>query len=916
MAQLDPTDLAKILKTVLPAAQATQQTIQNITSEINKTLTLTANANQRLIKSLSYSDELVEEMAENFDKIKNSVNGTKLGELVLDRKTMDDFADKFGDVQNEIRTTYRFVKKYYDELDKAQKSYDANQTDATTKALARAKLIYQESSKNLNILIKQAELIQDQADAYVDLKQKAKQFNDELESKAGFDSFKSALGIYGKIPIVARSLENMSRNQKMIFGYSYKYISMFYSAFDEVQNAFIKTVKTLGLLKNEAQVINKFITDTTVDFVKYGVTAEEVAATVGSMVETFGSLSLFNENVARDITLISKQLGVGNKELTEGVMALSSFGKIDMVKATKVVYFASALSKAAGVPLAKVMEDVAKAGDKARGLIRGGAEELIKASVYARRLGTDLEKVADVGRKMLDFQESITDEIEASVVLGSNISFQKARELFYTGKIQEGYDEIFKVVKSIGDFNKLDIFQKELIAKATGLSLTDLQKQSQIREDLAEIERNGTEQAKKMVQEYKRLNVAGEGLVKNTIEEREARVRNIINLKETEEITARIKDLFMGIGKIALPIIEGFLKGINFILSAFDGTVGKIIFGLGAIVLTISSIIKSAQIFKALSMNLKGLYSSIKGVSTTVTAQMTAQAAATQAATAAEVELAAARRAAGLTGLAGLTGGLAATEILALGGAVLFVAGAFVLLALGLKQFKDINLEDVGLGLLSLAGLIAITAAAIDASSEITIPAAGVIALLGLAVAVLAASLLMAGNGVKAFGEGLKFAVDALKDFGQNVGFLDSIKLASVFAAINSSISGFDLTRLQSIVTAMQSLAAALNNISAFKGFPQLTLPTNVINTTNTPGVLTNTPTLTPTPTTNVPASTNTVTENSAGIIDAVRQGIKEGMNNISLNVYLDSQRMLTGLSKNAGFGLDTGGVAMQSSPR
>ena len=49
-------------------------------------------------------------------------------------------------------------------------------------------------------------------------------------------------------------------------------------------------------------------------------------------------------------------------------------------------------------------------------------------------------------------------------------------------------------------------------------------------------------------------------------------------------------------------------------------------------------------------------------------------------------------------------------------------------------------------------------------------------------------------------------------------------------------------------------------------------------------------------------------------MIDAVRQGIKEGMKDISLNVIVDGQKMITGISKNVGFRSDTGGVAMQTS--
>jgi len=417
MAQLDPQDLAKILRNALPAAQATQQAIQNIASEINKALTASENATQRIMKSLSYSEELVQNMAKNFDKIKNAVNGTKLGAEVLDRKIMDDFVDRFDDAKGKIKSQNKFVQQMYDKLIQKENVYYRLRTAASQKEFENYKRSYAYASNLLKMRIQEAEMIQNEADAYQDLNQKQKIFNKALESRSGFDSFESSLGIFGKIPTVARSLEQLSLRTKIIIGSIFTIFKTAYDALDEIQTALLKTVKSLGVFKDDFESINTFITDTTIDFAKFGVTAEDASVTIGSMVESFGSFTLFNEKAAKDMTLISKQLGVGNKELVDGVMTLMSFGKIDMVEATKVVYFASALSKAAGVPLAKVMDDVAKAGDKARGMIKGGAEQLVKAAVYARRLGTDLEKVAEIGRKMLDFQESITDEIEESVLI-------------------------------------------------------------------------------------------------------------------------------------------------------------------------------------------------------------------------------------------------------------------------------------------------------------------------------------------------------------------------------------------------------------------------------------------------------------------------------------------------------------------
>lgn len=918
MAQLDPQDLAKILRQALPNAQATQQAIQNIASEINKSLTATANATQRLIKSLSFSDDLVKNMADNFDKIKNSVNGTRLGELVLDRKIMDDFTNTFDSIQEKIKKEQENVQKLYNITNKLQQKYNVSQTAADAALLARAQNLYESRSKALKQLIQEAELVQDQADAYVDLKQKQKIFNQALEQKSGFNAFESSLGIFGKIPTVARGLEQMSLRAKMTIGLIYSVFQTVYDTFDQTQTAFIKTIKSFGLLKDEAETLNTFIKNTTVNLAKYGVTAEDAAATITNMADAFGSLTLFSEKTGEDITLMSKQLGVSNKELTDSLMTLMSFGKIDMVKATKVVYFASALSKAAGVPLPKVMEDVAKAGDKARGMIKGGAEELIKAAVYARRLGTDLEKVADIGRKLLDFQESITDEIEASVLLGSNVSLQRARELFYIGKIQEAYDEIFNVVKSIGDFNKLDIFQKEAIAKMTGMSLTDLQKQMQIREDLAQLEISGSDEAKKMVQEYKKLTGQSGATLENTAAAREQRVKDIINLKETEEIMARIKGLILETAKLLFPLIEGILKGVNAVLKFAQDKAGGGVLGT---ILGVAGIYGFIKLMKIAISSIKSFKKSLGGVTPPTLPNVPGG-----------TKESFFKR---------LFGGMNLKEAGAAAILLIALAAAFKIIVPELEKFKNIGWDDLAKAGLVLGGLIAalnITArglatlgpslgtgltslvVGLAAAGAAAIPLAPELAAIGLVLGVLTGlfvgvgygvkligdGFLSAGQGVNLFGDGLLKAVAALITYSKEVSTFTALNLAGVFVSLKSAINDFPLNDLQKIVVQFSILATSLESIAKFKYLP-------IIDTTNVTGTLQPTPTIPQTVNTATQA-TNVTTEKPTAMIDAVKQGIREGMSNVSFNVYLDGQKMITGISKNVGYKLDSGGVAFQPS--
>lgn len=95
------------------------------------------------------------------------------------------------------------------------------------------------------------------------------------------------------------------------------------------------------------------------------------------------------------------------------------------------------------------------------------------------------------------------------------------------------------------------------------------------------------------------------------------------------------------------------------------------------------------------------------------------------------------------------------------------------------------------------------------------------------------------------------------------------------------------------------------DNISKLSSNAKLPIFNGVINN----GVGTNIPT----DTTNAVSSNENVI-NQASIIGAIKQGIKEGIGSITMNVNLDGQKIITGISKNVGFRLDSGGVAMQTS--
>ena len=181
---------------------------------------------------------------------------------------------------------------------------------------------------------------------------------------------------------------------------------------------------------------------------------------------------------------------------------------------------------------------------------------MIKSTVEARRLGLSISDVGVAAEKLLDFQESITAEIEASVMLGRNISFNDARVLAYRGDILGATKQILDTVEKTADLNQLDYFTLKAIAASTGLTVDKLQESLQIRKDLRLVEAMGTEEARKLTSEYKSLNNMSESFAKSEGERAIENLKNVNNLALQKQLQTELNGLILQLGQAFLPVLQ------------------------------------------------------------------------------------------------------------------------------------------------------------------------------------------------------------------------------------------------------------------------------------------------------------------------------------------------------------------------
>jgi hypothetical protein len=190
----------------------------------------------------------------------------------------------------------------------------------------------------------------------------------------------------------------------------------------------------------------------------------------------FGGLNDLSFQTQLNTNLMATNMGISGAEAAAltGNFARLNGGSIEMGQ--NLAESTKQLAIANGLMPSQVMADVAGSAKAFAEYGKDGGKNIGIAAVAAGKLGVNMATMTGVTDSLLDFESSITKELELGAMLGKNINLGKARQLAYEGKIGASVKEALKQMGGIESFNKMDIYQKRAAAAALGVSTEELQK--------------------------------------------------------------------------------------------------------------------------------------------------------------------------------------------------------------------------------------------------------------------------------------------------------------------------------------------------------------------------------------------------------------------------------------------------------
>ena len=207
-----------------------------------------------------------------------------------------------------------------------------------------------------------------------------------------------------------------------------------------------------------------------------GATIQDVNAVTTALSSNFGIGANEASNLSAKVIDTAKALGVSNEEAANLFGTLMATSGLSAQQAERLAEGARQLAVANNVVPDAVLKDMAGSAEAFAVFSEDGGDNLAKAAVQARALGLSLDTTAKIAEGLLDFETSIGKELEASVLIGRQLNFQKARELTLNNDIEGAISNIVSQLGSEAEFNRLNSIQRKAIADSIGVSVVDMAK--------------------------------------------------------------------------------------------------------------------------------------------------------------------------------------------------------------------------------------------------------------------------------------------------------------------------------------------------------------------------------------------------------------------------------------------------------
>lgn len=334
--------------------------------------------------------------------------------------------------------------------------------------------------------------------------------------------------------------------------------------FFELGQAVADTATNLGIAESEAKALYDQVSSIAKET---GQMPEDFLKTAETLNKTYGATMKFSDDTMKTVAQLTNLYGLSAEEASKLTQQADLAGQETSDYTLEVKTSIQALKDRYGIALSEqeVMRATATAGDAFVLSMGSSGKEIAKAAFQAKRLGLEMSGLENIGSSLLNFEDSISKEMEAELLLGRDLNLEKARQAALNNDLATVGKEVAKQIGSAAEFTKMNVIQQQALADSIGVSRDELATMLKTQELLAG---TGFDDMNKAQEEFRNLvkQTGSEEAALAKMRERGAsdalsdQLRQLSAQEKRANQERAIAEAQAKLAAAAIPMVNAFLK--------------------------------------------------------------------------------------------------------------------------------------------------------------------------------------------------------------------------------------------------------------------------------------------------------------------------------------------------------------------
>lgn len=248
-------------------------------------------------------------------------------------------------------------------------------------------------------------------------------------------------------------------------------------AFKQIDTRVASMRNNLGLSGIEAIHFNDELATTAISTNLIGVNVDTLNKTVGDLNQSLGGIAAtFDQDLLVSATFLRERFKL-SEEAIAGMakQALSTGKSLEGIENNQLSTLVAAEKEfKVRFNTRQILDEANKISGALRLNLEKAPGGLVRAVAQAKLLGLSIEQTAQMAGKLLNFEDSISAELEAELLTGKQLNLEQARYLALQGNSAGAASEIAKQIGSSAELAKMNVIQQEALAAAAGLTTEQL----------------------------------------------------------------------------------------------------------------------------------------------------------------------------------------------------------------------------------------------------------------------------------------------------------------------------------------------------------------------------------------------------------------------------------------------------------